>query len=89
MATFLAIAQNFKVEVESFSCKTIAKLEMTEGKYLITEAEMFPQVKLSNPEADKEKAMKVLEKAKTGCLVTNSMKTEIKLTPQIMELEQL
>jgi uncharacterized OsmC-like protein len=40
-------------------------------------------------EADKEKAMKVLEKAKTGCLVTNSMKTEIKLTPQIMELEQL
>ena len=89
MATFLAIAQNFKVEVESFSCKTIAKLEMTEGKYLITEAEMFPQVKLSNPEADKEKAMKVLEKAKTGGLLTNSMKTEIKLTPQIMELEQL
>ena len=89
MATFLAIAQNFKVEVESFSCKTIAKLEMLDGKYLITEAEMFPQVKLSNLEADKEKAMKVLEKAKTGCLVTNSMKTEIKLTPQIMELEQL
>ena len=88
MATFLAIAHNFKVEVEGFSCKTIAKLEMVEGRYLITEAEMFPQVKLTHPEADKEKILRVLDKAKTGCLVTNSMKTEIKLTPQILEPEQ-
>ncbi len=41
MATFLAIAKNFKIEIESFTCKTIARLQMTEGKYQITEAEMF------------------------------------------------
>lgn len=83
MATFLAIACNFKVEIEDFSCKTIAKLEMVEGKYLITQAEMFPAVKLSNAEKDADKAQRIIEKAKAGCLVTNSMKTEIILTSNI------
>ena len=83
MATFLAIAQNFKVEIESFSCKTIAKLEMVDGKYIFTQAEMFPVVKLTNPDKDTDKALRVAEKAKAGCLVTNSMKTEIILSPNI------
>lgn len=83
MATFLAIAQNFKVEIEDFKCKTIAKLEMVDGKYLITQAEMFPIVKLVNIETDLEKAERILEKAKAGCLVTNSMKTEIILKSSI------
>ncbi len=83
MATFLAIAQNFKMDVKDFSCKTIAKLEMTDGKYQITQAEMFPKITLVNPGADNEKAMRVAEKAKAGCLVTNSMKTEILLNTTI------
>lgn len=82
MATFLAIADNFKVAIKNFSCNTLAKLEMSEGKYWITQAEMFPDVQLQNSE-DTEKAYRILEKAKTGCLVTNSMKTEIILTPNI------
>lgn len=83
MATFLAIAYNFKIEIEDFSCKTIAKLEMIDGKYLITQAEMFPVIKLSNAENDIEKTQRIVEKAKAGCLVTNSMKTEILLTSAI------
>jgi len=83
MATFLAIAGNFKMEIEDFSCKTIAKLEMADGKYLITRAEMFPVIRLSEAGKDAEKALRIAEKAKAGCLVTNSMKTEIILTPEI------
>ncbi len=82
MATFLAIAGNFKLEVQSFDCKTIAKLEMVEGKYQITTAEMSPVVKLINP-VDAEKVLRVLEKAKAGCLVTNSMKTEVTLNSTV------
>ena len=82
MATFLAIAYNFKVEIADFSCKTIAKLEMADGKYWITQAEMFPVVQLKNVE-DTEKVQRILEKAKSGCLVTNSMKTEIVLNAAI------
>lgn len=83
MATFLAIAPNFKVDFESFSCKTIIKLTLEDRKYLITDAELQPKVKLVNPEMDAVKALRVLEKAKENCLVTNSMKTKISLNPVI------
>lgn len=79
MATFLAIAHNFKLEVGSFNCNTTAKLEMVNGKYLITKAEIVPAVTVLNPEQDWEKVIRILEKAKAGCLVTNSMKTEVTL----------
>jgi len=83
MATFLAISHNFKMEVTSFDCKTTAKLEMVDGRYLVTQAEMYPEVTLTNPDADIEKAHRVLEKAKNGCLVTNSMKTEVFMHPSV------
>ncbi|MGC4232276.1 MAG: OsmC family protein [Niabella sp.] len=83
MATFLAISHNFKMEVASFDCKTTAKLQMVNGRYLITQAEMYPEVTLANPDTDGEKALRVLEKAKNGCLVTNSMKTEVLMHPSV------
>ncbi len=79
MATFLAIAENFKFPFHDFSCKTTCKLEIVEGKYLITEAFIEPTVSLQNPEKDKDKAIRILEKAKSACLVTNSIKTIINL----------
>ncbi|MDR0801146.1 OsmC family protein [Fluviicola sp.] len=79
MATFLAVAENFNLPFRDFSCKTICKLEIIEGKYQITEAEIKPAVTLQNPETDRDKAIKVLEKSKAACLVTNSMKTAVNL----------
>lgn len=83
MTTFLAIAENFKIEFESFDCKTIIKLEIVDRKYIISEAEIHPIVKLVNPEKDTDKAMRVIQKTKDNCLVTNSMKTEVNLHPTI------
>ncbi|MFT3747351.1 MAG: OsmC family protein [Agriterribacter sp.] len=82
MATFLAIAENFKLALESFECKTTCKLEMTENKYQISHAIIEPGVKLINALADTEKLNHVLEKAKSACLVTNSIKTVITLKPK-------
>jgi len=83
MTTFLAIAENSRVEFESFQCKTKIKLELAQSKYLITQAEIAPKIKLTNPE-QKERMMRVIEKTKENCLVTNSMKTAITLTPEIV-----
>ena len=83
MTTFLAIAENSKVEFESFACSTEIKLELVERKYLITQASVFPKVKLVNPE-QKERMLRVIEKTKENCLVTNSMKTEVILNPEII-----
>lgn len=84
LSTFLAIAENFKLEFLNFSCKTKCKLEVVEGKYQITEAEITPELLLKNPDNDLEKAIKVLEKSKTACLVTNSMKTSVSLNLQLL-----
>ena len=83
MTTFLAVTENSRVEFESFECKTIIKLELVERKYLITQAEITPKIKLTNPE-QKERMLRVIEKTKENCLVTNSMKTAITLTPEIV-----
>lgn len=83
MATFLAISENFKIEFESFECQTDIKLELIDRKFLITEAHLFPKVKLVHPE-QKDKTLRVIEKSKENCLVTNSMKTEVFITPEIL-----
>lgn len=84
MTTFLAVAENSQVELESFECSTVITLERPEGKYLITQAEISPVITLANPEKDAAKALRVVEKSSANCLVTNSMKTEIHLNPKIV-----
>lgn len=83
MATFLAIAENSRVLFDSFDCNTKIKLEMVDGKYLITEAEVSPVIVLNNSEKDKDRALRVVEKSKLHCLVTNSMKTKVEVNPII------
>ncbi|HTO35894.1 MAG TPA: OsmC family protein [Flavobacterium sp.] len=83
MTTFLAIAENSRVEFERFECKTNIKLELIDRKYLITEAELFPKVKLKDSE-QKDRMLRVIQKTKENCLVTNSMKTEVILNSEIV-----
>lgn len=83
MTTFLAIAEKSRLEFKDFSCKTVCKLAMVDGKFLISEAVVEPTLILEDFEKDEAKAIRVLEKSKAVCLVTNSMKTEITLTPKI------
>lgn len=84
MATFLAVAESLKLEFTGFSCKTVCKLEVIENKYQITEAVLEPSVTLKDYASDKDKALTVLEKSKSACLVTNSMKTAVNLNATII-----
>ncbi|MDP1974022.1 MAG: OsmC family protein, partial [Sediminibacterium sp.] len=78
MTTFLAIAENFKLEFESLDCKAVGLLEQPEGKYLITTVLLKP-VLVIKEEHNAEKAMRVLEKTEKACLISNSIKATIKL----------
>jgi peroxiredoxin-like protein len=78
MTTFLAIAENFKLEFESLDCKAVGLLEQPEGKYLITRVLLKP-VLVIKEEHNAEKAMRVLEKTEKACLISNSIKATIKL----------
>jgi peroxiredoxin-like protein len=82
MTTFLAIAENSKLEFDSFNSKARGKLEIVGDKYLISEVVLMPQLKILKEE-DREKAMRLLQKSETACLISNSIKSKIIFNPEV------
>ncbi|WP_304344565.1 OsmC family protein [Chryseobacterium koreense] len=82
MTTFLAIAENSRLEFAGFECKSAGKLEQVEGKFLMTEIILEPTVTIVNPE-DQEKAERVLQKSEAACLISNSIKSKVTMIPTI------
>lgn len=83
MTTFLAIAENSKLDFVSFKADAEGKLEKLEGQgFVMTEITLHPQLLISHAR-DAERAGRILEKAERACLISNSIKTETKLEPEI------
>jgi peroxiredoxin-like protein len=83
MTTFLAIAENSKLEFVSFDSNAVAKLDKVDGRYMMTEVILRPTLVISNSE-QQEKAKRVLEMSEKACLISNSVKSVITLKPVIM-----
>jgi peroxiredoxin-like protein len=82
MTTFLSIAENSKLEFISFDSKASGKLEMIDGKYMMSEVTLMPIVTISNEE-QKDRAERVLQKSEANCLISNSVKSAIVFKPEI------
>ncbi len=83
MTTFVAVAENSKLEFETYSCESIGKLEKVDGKFMISEIELIPEIKIKN-EKDIERAERIIHKSDNLCLISNSVKTKIVLNPKII-----
>lgn len=83
MTTFLAIAENSKLEFSTFSCKSKGTLERVEGKFVMSEILLEPSVTISN-EKDREKTERILQKSEAACLISNSIKSKITMVPTIL-----
>ena len=82
MTTFLAIAENSKLDFVHFECGSKGKLEQIDGKFLMTEVILEPVVSIKN-ESEREKAEKVLQKSEANCLISNSVKSKITMISEI------
>jgi len=82
MTTFLAIAENSKLDFTSFVCNSEGKLEQVEGKWMISEVMLMPVVTVRD-EKDVDKALKVLQKSEANCLISNSVKTKVLMRPDV------
>jgi peroxiredoxin-like protein len=82
MTTFLAIAENSKLEFLNFESNAVGKLEKIEGKLMISEIILSPVVSVKY-EKDKEKTIRLLEKSEAVCLVSNSVRSKIILEPHV------
>ena len=83
MTTFLAIAENSKLKFTSYSAGGTGKMERVEGKFVISEIELKPRIVIQE-EKDKEKALRIIEKAEMGCLISRSMNAKTILNPEII-----
>ena len=83
MTTFTAVAENSKLEFETFSCEGTGKLEKVDGNFMISEIELKPEIKIKH-EKDVERAERIIRKSEGLCLISNSAKTKIILNPKII-----
>ncbi len=82
MATFLAIADNSKLEFISFQSNAVGKVEKVDGKYIVTEIIIKPILVI--PSAGSEEKMKrIIDMSEKACVITNSIKAKISLLPFI------
>ncbi|MBL7937591.1 MAG: OsmC family protein [Bacteroidia bacterium] len=83
MTTFLAIAENSRLEFKEFNCDASGILEQVDGKYLMTEVVLNPTLVITKIE-DKEKALRVLDKSEKACLISNSINSKVSLNPTVI-----
>ena len=87
MTTFLAISSFSKFEYLSFKVDAKGKLEKVDGKFIISEIELKPVLEIAD--ASKEtKGIRIIEKSEAACLISNSIKTKIILTPKVIVREE-
>jgi peroxiredoxin-like protein len=82
MTTFLAIAENSNLQFASFDCDAEGKLEKVDGKFMMSEVTLKPRVVIKQ-EKDRERAVRIVEKAENACLISNSVKSKINLEIEV------
>ena len=82
MTTFLAIAEYSKLEFSSFDCSAVGVLAKKDGKYSMTEITLKPVLEIDD-ETKRDRALRILDKAEAACLISNSIKTIVKLDPTV------
>ena len=83
MTTFLAIAENSKLDFVSLNSTAVGKLDKVDGKYMMTEVVLRPTLVIKNQELQ-EKAKRVLDMSEKACLISNSIKSQIVFEPVIV-----
>ena len=83
MTTFLSIAENSKLDFISFRCNSSGKLDQVDGKLQMTEVLLEPVLTIAD-EKDRDRAMRVLIKTESSCLITNSIKAVVTMKPVIL-----
>ncbi len=83
MTTFLAIAENSKLEFIGFESNAVCNIAIIEGKHTITEIILKPKVTIPHTQKQ-DRAIHILEMSKRTCLISNAIKATILMEPEII-----
>ncbi len=82
VTTFKAISDYSKFEYQALEVEVEAILEKEQGGYSFTKVIIQPILTIA-AETDRERALRLLEKAERACLISRSVKSQIELQPEI------
>jgi organic hydroperoxide reductase OsmC/OhrA len=84
MTTFVAIAGNSKLEVVAIEGGADGEVAMNESRrYEVSGIVLRPRITVRREE-DREKAMRIAEKAEGSCLIARSMRTPVALAAEVV-----
>ena len=83
MTTFLAIAENSKLEFIHYESNAVCNIALIEAKHTITEIILKPKVTIPHTQK-KDRAIHILEMSKRLCLISNAIKASILMEPEII-----
>ncbi|WP_069130786.1 OsmC family protein [Rhodohalobacter halophilus] len=83
LTSFTAVAEYSKLDFEDLQIRSTGKMSRDEnGKYIMSEVTIEADLTI-NDESKEKKAYRLLEKAEQICLITRSIKAEVKLIPSV------
>jgi peroxiredoxin-like protein len=81
--TLRAVAQASKVAFTALELSAEGTVDRRDGAVRFTEIVLRPRLALA-PGADRDRALRVLEKSEKACLVSASLATPIRLEPEVV-----
>ena len=88
VATFYAMANNSKMEFRRLELEVEGKLGKPQGKLRFTGMVLRPKLELLRHE-DRDRAIRLLEKAEQGCLIAHSLVCPVSVEPAIHDEEEI
>jgi len=81
--SFQAIATYSKFEAQALEVSVEGLVEKGEGGFRFTRVTVRPVLTINN-ESDRERGLRLMEKAEKACLVSRSLQSQIVLEPQVV-----
>ena len=83
MTTFLAVAENSKLDFENLSVNATGVLDKVERRFMVSEIDLHATLEIRDS-LKEEKAIRILKKSEEVCLISNSVKTKINFAPEVV-----
>ncbi len=83
ITTFRAIAEFSKFEAPGLEVSAEGTLEKGEGGFSFTRVSIRPVLTVAR-DADRERGLRLLDKAERSCLISRSLKSEVVLEPTVL-----
>lgn len=88
VSTFSGIAEKSRLEFRSFNMDAEGLLGNEDGIWRLTEIRLRPVVTIRN-EVDRDRVIRLLEKAEKSCLIARSLQCKVALFPAVKVEEEL